>query len=240
MLSAGACPQRQPAVGGAHLTNNNTIKGTLDQGSITVSLNGVALSPSTAANFTAGVDHNLTLTATGSGNTFNGLLFRLGGSVNTKAALRVPSGDSELQVAKLVCIAQQGVGGVTHARSNDWTKKTIILRLNEDASDLPLDVTVVVQNDADASIWYYSAYTLNAVGGNVTKAPSSSSPRSNTTSTSSPAMGTTSTPPTHPSKVFITSVVLLGILAVVSFMSMLPTLEWRLRSKSTTQEEEVV
>ncbi len=228
------------------MTSNNTLKGTLDQGNLTVSLNGVTLSPYKVANFTTGVDHILTLTAIGAGNSFAGLLFRLGGNANTTKALQVPTGDTDLQVAKVVCVAQQGVGGVTHTNNDGWSKKSIVLRLDEDAVDLPLDVTVVIQNDDVASIWYYSAYTLNAMGGNVTTVSTTSSNSSlvgnNTTSTTTTAgtqaTTTTTTTSNRPSKFFIVSLVLLGTLCLISFMSMLSPFGSRRDCKTTTTTTE--
>jgi hypothetical protein len=202
------------------------ISGNLHQGNFLVYLDGVVLAPGATANFSVGIPHNLTLTAVGAGNAFAGLLFRLGGDADTTKALQVPHGDTDLKVAELVCVQAEKAGGVTHKNNNGWTTKTVVLHLDGYASDLPLDVTVVVQNDNVASIWYYSAYTLNAVGGNVSaeidNSPSSSL-RGNSSSLLSPtASGTDSqsTTTTSPSKGLIVVVVLLALLSAASFANL--------------------
>ena len=57
-------------------------------------------------------------------------------------------------------MVQYGVGGLTH--TNNEIKDTIsgVLRLDEIADDLELDVTVVITNQNQESIYYYSSYKI--------------------------------------------------------------------------------
>ena len=109
--------------------------------------------------------------------TFRGFLFRLGPpdnngalsgnttiSVITKEALRVWEGDDEnVRLASTVCITNEQVGGLTHTSSVEKPSATGLLRMDDPAENLLLDVTVVVRNQGTDSIFYYTQYALNAV-----------------------------------------------------------------------------
>jgi hypothetical protein len=156
-FGAGGCSGGMPAVGAPHLPGggiSTTFKnGTLEQGSITVLLDGQPLTPGVAASFVVGQSHTLTLQrSTG----YKGLLFRL--PVGT-TALSPQTGDTNLQVA-MVC-TQLSVSGVTHTSNNVKTQSSMDFQVNSAASTMPLDVTVVISNNG-ASEFYYSPFILNA------------------------------------------------------------------------------
>ena len=84
--------------------------------------------------------------------------------IMTKESLRVAANDDvNVQLASTVCITNEQVGGLTHANSIDKQVATGILRMDEIAAGLVLDVTVVVRNQGTESEYYYTQYTLNAV-----------------------------------------------------------------------------
>ena len=86
--------------------------------------------------------------------------------VETQESLRVSTDDDvNVQLARTVCITNEQVGGLTHANSLEKQTATGILRMDEIAAGLVLDVTVVVRNQGTESEYYYTQYTLNAVEG---------------------------------------------------------------------------
>jgi hypothetical protein len=78
--------------------------------------------------------------------------------VDTTVALS--SADANVQEALEACIVAQGVGGVTHADNDVKTGVSGVLRLDEVASNLVLDVTVVIENRNSVSTFFYSGYTI--------------------------------------------------------------------------------
>lgn len=70
----------------------------------------------------------------------------------------------DVRVASL-CTDFEGVGGVTHVSNSEKPVVTALLKVDVIATDLPLDVTVVVQNsgDTDSSEYYYSGFFLSAI-----------------------------------------------------------------------------
>ncbi|CAB9514094.1 expressed unknown protein [Seminavis robusta] len=190
--AAGACPANEAAVGGSHLgsvaRHHPTIegsvtgthgdveitKGALIDGGLHVSINGRVLVAGNATNeFAIQQDNALVLEALLDAAVFRGFLLRLGGSsalngtttntVDTTDALRVAEDDTDIQVSNNLCVATQGVGGLTHTDPEFKSKVTGILLMEELADNLPLDVTVVTQNRDGISEYYYSQYLLNAV-----------------------------------------------------------------------------
>lgn len=131
--------------------------------------------------FTVGVDHTLTLQLIDdAGKQFRGFLFRMGRGftnqfLDTTDALAPV--DLKSAVAYEHCVIGQGVGGLTHTNSDLKTNVTGILRMDEPANSLPLDVNVVIQNRGLVSEFYYQQFTLNAVAGPPTSpAPVTSGP----------------------------------------------------------------
>jgi hypothetical protein len=197
-FGAGGCAGGEPAVGTPHLLgdplteNTNVTNGTLALGNIIVLLDGVALTPGVPASFTVGHNHNLTLSReTG----YKGLLFRLGG-VGTNALLPFFS-DTNVQL-NVYCLQEQ-VSGVTHTSNNVKNLTTINLRYDTPAKNLPLDVTVVIQNSFQISIFYYSGFTLNAAS---VTSPTSKPvvPTSKPLAQTSKPVASTSKPVVHTSK----------------------------------------
>jgi hypothetical protein len=172
---AGACPGGYAAVGGSHYSGTITT-GPLSFGGFSVTLDSKQLSQVAPTNFSIGHNHVLSLQVT-TAPFFKGILFRLGsnGKVNTRNALSIRSEETELRLASDTCLPL-GAGGVTHTSDDQKSVATTILRLNTVASNLPLDITVVVANDDGTSTFYYSGFTLNAVtkAAGVPPAPSAS------------------------------------------------------------------
>jgi hypothetical protein len=142
-------------VQGPHRSADTTVTGFLEDGAVVVTLNGETLYPVVQASFTVGEDHVLTV----SGGAFRGILVRLeaDNGVDTSAAL---SEDSNLLRDASVCTAP--VVGITHNSNAVKNEAEVILRLDE-ASEVSLDITVVILLDSAESIYYYSAFALAAV-----------------------------------------------------------------------------
>ena len=126
----------------------------------------------------SGVDsaHDLTLVAAANDTFFRGFLIRIEGEgIDTREYLDVPVSDDNIQIASL-CVLVEDVGGVSHTNNFEKTQATALLRLPETATNLVMDVTMVVQNRDEAAKWYNSRYLLNAGAAtlvpSVSKAPS--------------------------------------------------------------------
>lgn len=157
------------AVGGSHLSRpiqtgpigNARLQMVLDD--------SVVLRGAVMTNFTIGHNHTLTLRLIDdAGKQFRGFLFRLGPGtqkpfLDTTDAL--DSVNREASVAYEHCVIGQGVGGITHTNAELKSNITGILRMDETANYMPLDVTVVIQNRGITSEFYYQQFTLNAVQG---------------------------------------------------------------------------
>ena len=61
------------------------------------------------------------------------------------------------------CVDIENVGGVTHTDSNDKTKVTAILQMDEPALDMIMDITVVIANTGETSEFYHTLLSLHAV-----------------------------------------------------------------------------
>jgi len=196
---AGSCAAGKNAIEGSHLTKGNVLFGSLSDGDFSVSLGGVPLVVGATSTFLIGVENTLQITA--GSKAFKGFLIRLGeaGGATTYDALTATS--SDVKVAS-ECTGLEGVGGVTHVSNSDKTVVTATLKLDEIASDLPLDVTVVVQNsgNTDTSEYFYSGYFLSSIDSSGPAASSSQtdtpSPVPVTPDTSSPII--TKAPPPAP------------------------------------------
>jgi hypothetical protein len=159
---AGGCSGGQAAVMGFHLSTNGgkvTTTGSLADGGIGLLLDGVPLdaAAATAKNFSADEPHVLTVAGT---SDYRGMLVRLSAAsgVDTTSSLLEVSED--LQDAD-TCVAP--VVGITHTSSNLKNAQSMSLQLLSEG-EVTIDVTVVVANNSTDSIYYYSSYTLNAVG----------------------------------------------------------------------------
>ncbi|GKY90714.1 hypothetical protein MPSEU_000044800 [Mayamaea pseudoterrestris] len=157
---AGGCSGGGAAVQGEHLDGSKDLtSGSLEEAGFQVLLDGTQLSESDDFVIEVGKDAVLTLVATG-GTPFKGVLMRVEASdvdVQDTAAL-TPS--DNVQNAG-VCAAP--VGGVTHFNNDEKTSASATLRFDT-ATDVTLDVTVVVANDDSESIFYYQGFTGAAAG----------------------------------------------------------------------------
>jgi phosphate transport system substrate-binding protein len=151
---AGGCPASAAAVAGVHLARPSTTTGELSDGDFTITIDGEPVSRLSTYTFRAGVDHVLKV----SGSGFKGFIFRLGGAGT--GALTIPDGASNAQISSL-CIAQDA-SGVTHTDPSVKSEAETILHVEDSTDGLTLDVTIVVQNVASQSEFYYSGYTMNA------------------------------------------------------------------------------
>ena len=180
--------------------NNSQVGGTaLADFGITVALNGDLLNTTAPTDFMTGENHTLTITATDA--PFLGFLARIEGSgkdmfLDTMSALE--SDSTDVQVAQSTCINVNRVGGVTHTFNNEKESVSALLRMDDPADGLLLDVTVVIRNvDSEAvSEWYFSRFVLNAVGSPTT------SPTVMPTTMDTPTAMNTSIPPTRTSAGF--------------------------------------
>jgi hypothetical protein len=157
---AGACGPGNTSVQGPHLMDATT--GSLSDGGFTISLDGTALSESKTSTFAVGEDVKVTV----AGKSFKGFLVRLGQTdVDTKGAF-TPGGD-DVQVASACFDA----GGITHKSGSVKTTVSATLNLAEAATDMPVDVTVVVVNSGGKSEYYYSQFMVTAGAAAATEAP---------------------------------------------------------------------
>lgn len=196
----GGCVGGRAAVEGAHLATSARITGSIGNVRLQMVLDDqFALRGATTMDFTVGGNHTLTLrmiddTATA----FRGFLFRLGTPLDNTAfdttdALQRTTSDTS--VAFEHCVINQGVGGLSHANANVKESVSGILRLDEPANNMPLDVTVVIQNRNGLSEFYYQRFFLNAVTG-TTSGPGGPAPAPQTpTMTTLPPALADSIPP---------------------------------------------
>lgn len=147
--------------------------GPLDDLSMVLELDGVALDPNTPTVFTSEEEHTLSLIA--NGMTFTGFLVRLGApdfARTIDSLLPVPEEtlDGEfstggVRIAFETCHNVNFVGGVTHENAAPKRRINMTLVMEEPSNELELDVSVVIRLDESSNVseWYYSRYILNAV-----------------------------------------------------------------------------
>lgn len=195
---AGGCAGGEAAVDDFHLQGGmgKTIEtGSLENNGFEVSIDGNVLDPNEPYIFTIGVDHVLLVEGR---DRFLGILVRLEAEddgVDTIGALDENS--NNLQEAD-ACI--RAVVGITHTNNNRKRDAEIILRLDETTA-ATLDITLVLANNVDESIYYYSGYNLEAIE-QPSNSPSISSAPSNALSaspSSSPSLSPSESPSFRPS-----------------------------------------
>ena len=153
---AGACPAGEAAPGGPHLTGTPGLVGPLSsEGSFVMTVGGVEVSDGEEIN--TALDFDITVTATATGTGFKGILIRVGGAT----ADQLTSGD--LTAPAGACV---DVGSATHSDASVKTTGTASVSLDTD-SMLDVDISVVVENSGGASTFYYSAFKINAVAGDI-------------------------------------------------------------------------
>jgi hypothetical protein len=156
---AGSCAEGADAVQSVHLIRGTVTTGSLADGGFSVSLAGAKLDENAPSSFAVGTDNKLTVTGS---KTFRGFLIRLGDTgVMTDSALSATGND--MQVSSL-CTLAEGVGGVTHTSNTDKRNVTATLNLDSPATRMPLDVTIVVENDGitDRSEFYHTRFLVTA------------------------------------------------------------------------------
>jgi hypothetical protein len=167
---AGSCKAGTDAIlvpGLPHATNSQVGGTALADFGITVALNGELLNTTAPTDFMTGDNHTLTITATDA--PFLGFLARIDGSGDDMfldTTLALASNSTDVQVALSTCINVNRVGGVTHTDSNEKESVSAVLRMDDPADGLLLDVTVVIRNVNSEAVseWYFSRFGLNAVG----------------------------------------------------------------------------
>lgn len=162
-FGAGGCTGGQAAVGPPHRFRSNVTTGILADAGITVLLDSKPLPAGGFVNFKAGRPHKIEIKAA-KGKFFLGFLVRLAAGTSGIApydALAPYKGDSFVQYS-IEC-SNGLVGGVTHTSNVKKTSIAANLTFATPYKGLPLDITVVVENDEKASAFYYNWFWLNAV-----------------------------------------------------------------------------
>lgn len=158
---AASCQGGQAAVGGLHNTANTVLTGELSKDDIELQINGVALQPGVPFDIEIGKDYDWKLIT--AGTCFRGFLVRLGrgnGNVDTRHSLTASGYTAQL--AQTSCIDAWLVGGVTHNSNVLKNLEQGKLTVHLPSQNMPLDVTVVIQNRNGYSVYYYSQFTLHA------------------------------------------------------------------------------
>jgi len=169
---ASSCNVGSAAVGGPHLSRAETTTGlvsqeegyrlTIDDQILTPnSTFPIAFDPTTDA---AGGAQTITRTLVFStvvpvASTFKGFSFIL--SAGTAAELEVT--DDETQKVNSLCAGN--AMGITHTNPQEKSKVELTLNIQATAAtaDIPLDVTIVVENSGTVSEYYYSRYLISIV-----------------------------------------------------------------------------
>jgi hypothetical protein len=140
---AGACPEAIPAVGSFHLFRTPGDSGGLDDGGLTVVIDGTPLDSAEPLGLFTNIDYTVTL----AGSSFRGFLFRLASPLDGVDAmpnvdsLAPEAGNSDVQQA--AACNSRDVAGVTHV-IND-VKTEVSATLNADtAYEALFDVTVSI------------------------------------------------------------------------------------------------
>ena len=189
----------KPAVGSPHLNKAGFDEDAdLDLAdapqNFTLTLNGESLSIAgeTAVSFPINQAHTLELS---SDEPFKGFLIRLGPLPSesefltdfTMALTPQDGNDANVKVEQTHCIDIENVGGVTHTDSNEKNRVTAMLQMDEPASDMIMDITVVIVNSGETSEFYYSQLLMNAVDPAAPATPAGGS----SAATAAPIMGRT-------------------------------------------------
>jgi len=158
---AVSCEEGKAAVNGLHLQQTTVLTGPLAQDNIEFQINGVALQPGVPFDIELGVDYKWKLLT--AGTFFRGFLIRLGNGddqVDTRQSLATDSNTAK--VAQTACVDAFMVGGITHSSNVLKNLEEGVLRVHLPSQNMPLDITVVIQNRNSYSIYYYSGFTIHA------------------------------------------------------------------------------
>jgi len=189
---AGSCAEGADAIGQpgeSHVATGKPINtGPLSDGGFSVTLGDTVLAQ--FQTFTFPINTKTSLTINSSSKQFKGFLIRLGETGAMTDLAFDGNTDSQLKVSPLCTAA--GVGGITHTTSDDKTTITAYLNLDAVAADMPLDVTIVVDNDSVESIYYYSRFIVSSID----QAPVDTAPP--TAGVTDPVADNIRTPPPNP------------------------------------------
>ncbi|CAB9514038.1 receptor-like protein kinase [Seminavis robusta] len=157
---AGDCPEARAAVGGPHLGFPTVTTGSLEEGQLQFEVNGGSLAVGEPNEITVGDMHTWTLEITD--GIYRGFLVRLGGGDSGVDTVESIKSDLDIVQPASACENFQ-VGGVTHTNAEDKTIIEGTLSVDAKSANMPLDVTVVIENTNGVSIYYYTGYQLTAV-----------------------------------------------------------------------------
>jgi hypothetical protein len=155
-FGAGSCLAGEAGVGPPHgkgvspTYNTQVTTGTLKTGGFTVSIDGAALTAGATTKAAIKKTHVVKV----KGKLFRGFNIRLGVPITT--GLVPVKGDSNTQ-PNYICLAYKGVG-ITHTNNHTKTTTSGNMILTTAHTKVPLDITIVVQNQGKKSIYYYSRY----------------------------------------------------------------------------------
>ena len=150
---AGGCAGGTAAVGGPGHLRDGATTGSLADGGVTISVGGVDLAA--GAILDATVMEEVTITATAGGDAFKGILVRLESGATDMTGV-LASSSSLLQDAA-ACIAP--VAGITHNSPEEKTSVDVAM-MPDAAGTVQMDVTVVMLNNGDGSIYYHDTFTV--------------------------------------------------------------------------------
>jgi len=173
---AGGCSRNMNgSVGGSHLSAANQTTGKLEDNNLAVVISettpeaGETLVEGDPYNVTVGVDYNVYLSSSDADG-FRGFLFRLESQDGTDTTIALATATGEAQLAQDTCIDIENVGGITHTGNDFKTGSSAVLRMDKASPNMILSVTAVISCRDGVSEWYFTEYTLNAVGGDGTSA----------------------------------------------------------------------
>ena len=169
---AGNCPSGFAATGGTHRTGKG-LRAFLRTGSVPKGGFNVKLMPESGANITLGANKvvkvdrgmNYTFIVEATDENFRGILARFAHGRRHSE----PSSDVLVDEEKLYAdglrfandTCRDKVLGLTHANPLEKEAISVDLSFEEDEVNMPLDLTIVVANRGDKSIYYYSRYWIN-------------------------------------------------------------------------------
>jgi|JI102314DRNA_FD_contig_31_7740540_length_667_multi_2_in_0_out_0_1 hypothetical protein len=150
---AGGCAGGMAAVAGPHLSSSKTIEtGSLKDGGVKVSVNGKFISPGKTSKLRVGKTNKIKV----SGKKIKGVLIR-----TESSSTYTLDPDGTLVQPSMACssLGDADIEGVTHNSAVEKSSASALLFTNSSAS-FALDVTVVMENSATTSEYYYSGFTL--------------------------------------------------------------------------------
>lgn len=191
---AGSCVGGEAAVGGSHVDQSNgkqVIGATLAQGKVGVKIdNGAYIAPEETNDLSTQTDYTITL-ETEFTQGFKGVLLRLevldsDTNVDTTGALT----SVDANVLKICELCEAPVVGLTQVDSSPKISVEARMRLDQAATNVRLDVTMVAINNETISVYGYDAYYFSFNGDSVPATPSVSAPAGVSNATPSPTIST--------------------------------------------------